>query len=116
MSKINWKLVEDQFRDRPKGTIQKLANIWAKRMGVKSLEMDDRRTVKEEYWSHDRLYQLLKSMQPHEPEMFTKRKPRNVTRPLIIVKSEDVYFMIDGRRRSNVFIKKPGKYRVLVIS
>lgn len=111
-----WKDIEDQFTDRNPGTIQHLTDVWAKRLNVKSLNMvDEVRRVTEEQWSNNRIYDLLKSMEPYEPDMFTSMKPRQTSRPLIIVKSEGTYFLIDGRRRANVFYKKEGLYPVLIV-
>ena len=111
-----WKNITEQFEDRKPGTIQHLTNVWAKRMGVPTLNMTEtERTVTRDTWTNTQIYDLLKSMEPHEPAMFTDIKPRRTNKPLVLVKSNGVYFMIDGRRRSNVWYKISGKYEVLIV-
>ena len=111
-----WNDVTDQFLNREENIIQHLTDIWADRMGVPTLIMEEHlRKVTIEKWTQTQLFNLLNSMQPHEPEMFTNNKPRRKNKPPVIVKSAGVYFMIDGRRRSNLLYKKPGLYDVLII-
>lgn len=115
-STASWDDVESQFLDRKEGTIQHLTDVWSKRLGVSSLKMEEKeRSVTKETWTHDQLHQLLLSMEPYEPAMFTAMKPRRANKPPVIVKSEEVYFMIDGRRRSNLLYKISGMYEVLIV-
>lgn len=118
-----WEDVQRQFVHHPDGTraINRLAKVWTGRYALTGVELSESCPVRAEYWSASQLKQLIWKMaecpradgQPNT--MITDKPPRFTDGPVVVFKTQDETAMIDGRRRSNVWMKKPGRYPVLVI-
>lgn len=87
----------------------KKARDWTDVLGVAPLNWSAVR-VSAEYWWHDRIGALVSEM-----GVFTDDPPRRDDGPLTVLRTPVREAMLDGRRRSNVWMKSPGRYPVLVI-
>ena len=100
--------------------IQRLTRVWIKNHGLLPFDVYTGKIVKET-WSADQIGELVDEMAgiPHKSglrnSMRTDEPPRFVEFPLVVVRSQDKEFFIDGRRRANVWRHRNGRYPVLII-
>lgn len=100
--------------------IIRLSRVWTERYGIEDVDLS-KGAVKAEYWSHQQLGELIDHMaqfprvggQPNA--MITDAKPRYTQFPATVFRTKGHTAMIDGRRRSNQWRKRPGLYPVLVV-
>lgn len=104
---ITWANVEACFSDRKPGTIQRLCDVWAGRLGVKPFEVGPHLEVRRVEWSISTIEHLVlwMSRHPEGHEMITPRKPRRMDGPIVVVEAPKGIYMIDGRRRANVLMR-----------
>jgi SAM-dependent methyltransferase len=120
LRKALWTDVLAQFADRsePDNPIERLVAIWAARMGVNPVRLQDG-AVRAEYWAHDRFSAMLERMAAAVPDglraTFKKTNPRRMDQPVTVVRTQGVEFLIDGRRRAYLWSDRPGVYPALVI-
>lgn len=113
-----WDDVLNQFAGRRNGaesTIKRLSGDWAPRMGVSVPNLGPHCPLTVEWWDHHKVKEVLHKAAEADPKMITPKKPRMTDRPMVAFKRGGRYGLIDGRRRSNLFQDKPGRYPVIVI-
>lgn len=103
--------VDQQFSDRPAGTIEKLLGEWGARIGVESRSFD---RVRCEYWSAEKIRAVLAECAERDPAMIRSKPPRRMDGPLTCWRVDGKHGLIDGRHRANILQHKPGRYPVLV--
>lgn len=103
-----------QFSDRPEGTAQKLAQEWAKRMGVECPDLS-KMQVRCEYWTHTKIGEVLKECASRDKAMMRNSLPRRDDLPMTCFIVDGKHGLIDGRHRANLFQRIEGRYPVLVL-
>lgn len=120
---IAWNDVRRQFRyhDDKDEAIDRLTSVWTGRYNLCSVTPAEG-TVTCEYWRHDRIGRMLDEMSstPRIDGSLNRIKtddpPRFKKGAATVVRTQGREFLIDGRRRSNQWCKKPGRYPVFVVS
>lgn len=101
--------------------IQRLTNRWTRIFGLSRVDIY-KGIIKHEIWSHERIGQTLVDMQKQSDAkkagqvVLTDEKPRYLEGPLVVVQTQGRAFIIDGRRRANVWRTMEGNYPVIIIS
>lgn len=100
--------------------IQRLADSWADRYNVPRVDWMKGR-IRSEQWHASRIKDLVYRMSetPNTDgtrnKMLTDEKPGRLEGPITIIRMHGREAMLDGRRRSNVWMKGDGWHQVLVI-
>ena len=100
--------------------IQRLAREWTRLYGLRRVDVFQG-TVVNEKWSNRRIAGLLDQMQKisdarsAQKHLRTVETPRHVEGSLVVVRTQGTEFLIDGRRRANIWCTMPGQYAVWVI-
>ncbi|MCO7728495.1 hypothetical protein NJB93_18060 [Brucella intermedia] len=100
--------------------IQRLAREWTRLYGLRRVDVFQG-TVVNEKWSNRRIAGLLDQMQKTsdarsaQKRLRTVETPRHVEGSLVVVRTQGTEFLIDGRRRANIWCNMPGQYAVWVI-
>ena len=97
--RVTYADVEDQFTDRPAGTIQHLVNEWAPRVGLEPAPVG-RPSVRCEYWTAQQHRDMIEEQATFDPRARTTKPPRRDIGPITIVERRGKRGMIDGRHRS----------------
>lgn len=122
LRKPTWNDVKRQFAWHGDKTdaIQRLAGNWTDAYGVEPVDVGTGR-IRAEHWSNERLHDLVHSMaETPRPDgtrnrMLTDDPPGRLEGPITILRTQGYEAMLDGRRRSNVWMNQAGYYQVLVI-
>lgn len=100
--------------------IRRLAHSWCERFGVEPVDWTKGR-VRAEQWHASRIkdlvYQMaaVRNVDGSENRMLTDEPPNRIEGPLTVLRTQGREAMLDGRRRSNVWMRGNGWHQVLVI-
>lgn len=122
LRKPNWNDVRRQFAYHGDKTnaIERLTSNWTAAYRLAQVRAANG-VVKAEFWTHDRINDLVEKMaatpRPDGTKnaMITQEKPRHTDHPITVLRTQGHEAMLDGRRRSNVWRHVPGMYQALVI-
>jgi hypothetical protein len=107
--------VQDQFLDRPQGTIERLVSDWAPRMGVDVPELGPHCEIWLEHWNHLQIANVLHKAAAVDPKMIVSKRPRRQDMPMTAFHMSGLFGLIDGRHRANLWHKQAGWYPILII-
>jgi len=100
--------------------IGRLSRKWCERYGIAPVDVSAGE-VKAEYWTNEQIAELIETMAGFpraigEPNrMKTKKSPRIDGGPMTVFRTQGRDALIDGRRRANKWMLRPGRYPVLLI-
>lgn len=122
LRKPNKNDVKRQFlRHKDKhAAIQRLADNWCDRYGIDRVDWEKGR-VRAEQWHASRIKELVYRMAAvpnldgSANRMLTDDKPFHLQGPLTVLRTQGHEAMLDGRRRSNIWMKGDGWHQVLVV-
>jgi SAM-dependent methyltransferase len=91
--------------------------------GLDPLPVNEQTTkVRAEYWTHEEIGSALLEMarrwdhtRPEKHRFIHDKQPRRIDLPATIYEQDGVRLIIDGRHRANQWMKRPGRYPVIVV-
>jgi len=108
--------VRSLFRHHGDGpdAIQRLCDDWTRMLGIQRVDATTG-SVSAVRWSGPQIGEIVREMAQHSPAMVTSARPRRSTGPVVIARSQGEMWMIDGRRRANLWMKLDHLRPVLIV-